>query len=249
MKKIKLRDEQIKKASEILKKYSDYDTFSKSKKDAYEFVKTVGARVCPYCNINYISPVFSDEEKTKGALRPDIDHYFCKSPHSEFQLCLYNLIPSCISCNERLKKNVDFMKIPHIHPYFHDFDSIMKFCVNLKENADCFDEKNIEIAFVPQTSASKPLIIRAVNNIKTFKLKERYQLHAGQAVNLFKNAKYYWKAKEKEINRLLFGNSGSASNLLSFVSMGRVLFPEKDCDINQVSLGKLKRDVIHQYCL
>ena len=249
MKKIKLSDEQIKKASEILKNYNNYDKFSRSKEATYDFVNTVGARVCPYCNINYISPVFSDEEKAKGALRPDIDHYFYKFKYSEFQLCLYNLIPSCISCNERLKKNVDFKKIPHIHPYFHDFDSIMKFCVNLKETADCFNEKNIEIALVPQASASKPLVIRAENNVKTFKLKERYQLHADQAVDLLKKAKYYWKAKEKEINRLLFENSGSASNLLSFVSMGRVLFPEKDCDINQVSLGKLKRDIICQYCL
>ena len=249
MKKIKLNDKQIEKASEILRKRNDYDSFSKNKKDAYEFVKTVGARVCPYCNINYISPVFSDEENTKGALRPDIDHYFCNSEYPALQLCLYNLIPSCTSCNERLKKDIDFMKIPHIHPYFHDFDSIIKFCVNLKETADYVDESNIEIALVPQTSASKPLVIRAENNIKTFKLKERYQLHADQAVDLFKKAKYYWNAKIKEIYKILSGNSGSVSNLFTLVSMERVLFSEKDCDINQVSLGKLKRDIIRQYCL
>lgn len=249
MKKIKLSDEQIKKASEILKKHNNYDSFSKDKRDAYAFVKTVGARVCPYCNISYISPVFSDEEKTKGALRPDIDHYFYKHKYSKLQLCLYNLIPSCSPCNERLKKDVDFAIEPHIHPYFHDFDSIMKFCVNLKKSANYFDESNIEIALVPQTSTSKSLVIRAENNIKIFKLKERYQLHADQAVDLFKKAKYYWNAKIKEIYKILSGNSGSVSNLFTLVSMERVLFPEKDCDINQVSLGKLKRDIIRQYCL
>ncbi|MBO7123125.1 MAG: hypothetical protein J6V90_07590 [Treponema sp.] len=249
MKRIKLSDEQIKRASKILDDFENYKQFSKDKNAAYEFTKTVGVKVCPYCNINYISTVFSDDEKPKGVLRPDIDHYFCKSPHSEFQLCLYNLIPSCISCNERLKKNVDFMKIPHIHPYFHDFDSIMKFCVKLKETADYFDETNIEIDFVPQKSASKPLVSRAKNNIETFKLKERYQLHADQAVDLFKKAKYYWKAKKEEINRLLAGKSRNASDLLPAVSLDRVLFPEKDCDINQVSLGKLKKDIIIRYCL
>ncbi|MEE3409921.1 MAG: hypothetical protein VZQ47_00510 [Treponema sp.] len=250
MKRIKLSDEQREKASQILKLFkNDYEKFSKNRTATYEFTKTVGVKVCPYCNINFISTVFSDDEKPKGVLRPDIDHFFCKSEYPELQLCLFNLIPSCSPCNQRLKRDADFMVEPHIHPYFHDFDSIIQFRVRLKESANYFDESNIEIEFVPQASVSKHLVSRAKNNIKTFRLKERYKLHADQAVDLFKKAKYYWKAKKEEINRLLAGKSRNASDLLPAVSLDRVLFPEKDCDINQVSLGKLKKDIIIRYCL
>ncbi len=120
MNRIKLSDEQIKRASKILDDFENYKQFSKDKKAAYEFTKTVGVKVCPYCNINFISTVFSDDEKPKGVLRPDIDHFFCKSEYPELQLCLFYLIPSCSPCNQRLKRDADFMVEPHIHPYFHN---------------------------------------------------------------------------------------------------------------------------------
>ena len=245
MKKIELSDEQVRKGSEILKKYKSYSDFSKNKNDAYSFTKTVGIKICPYCNINYISTIFSDD---KEILRPDIDHYFCKSKYPRFQLCLYNLIPSCLTCNERLKGNADFMKVPHAHPYFHDFDSLIHFCVELRQSNDYLDEKNLEITFSPYKNASKSLQNRANNNIETFKLKERYRVHADQVIDLFKKAKFYWKAKKTEISRLLYGNSMELSNW-SYSAIERILFPEKDCDINQVSLGKLKKDIINLYCL
>lgn len=246
MKKINLTDEQIKQAKDVLSKFKDYDAFSDSKNNAYSFTKIICVKVCPYCNINYIYTVFSEDGD--AVLRPDIDHYFCKSKYKKYQLCLYNLIPSCMPCNERLKGSENFMKTPYLHPYFHDFHSIMRFSVSLNKTTDYLDEDNIEIFFVSKSN-SAPLVVRAKNNIKIFKLVERYQYHKDQVVDLFKKSKYYWKAKRDEISRLFSKNSDTSTTLHSYLPLESILFSEKDCDINQVSLGKLKKDIINYYCL
>ena len=51
MKRIELSKKQRDSANQILKKYKDYDSFSRSKEDAYKFTNIIGIKVCPYCNI------------------------------------------------------------------------------------------------------------------------------------------------------------------------------------------------------
>ena len=232
-------------------KKNPYEAFSDNKKAAYAFVRAIGVKICPYCNINYISPIF-DEEGTE-ILRPDIDHYFSKDIYPGLQLCLFNLIPSCSPCNQRLKKSIDFRAIPHLHPYFYDFDSVIRFYVDVK-SANYLDETAFALKFTrksddalktdSQKKANQRVASRAEENIKTFKLEERYQEHKDEVVLIFKKMKYYWRQKKLEITRLLSGDEEPSSRL---AMLDAILFPEKDCDINRVSLGKLKKDIICTY--
>ena len=229
---------------DILTKYNSYKSFSENKADAYKFVELVGIRICPYCNINYID-VIKSQEGSK-ILRPDIDHYFCRRYNKKFETCYFNLIPSCLPCNERLKGDINFMKVPHLHPYFHDFDSTMRFYVKLN-NSDYMNTDEFDIDISSQANVSAPVVYRAKNNIKTFKISERYAVHKDEAVKIFRNIKYYWKLRRREISNLLNYDGNGIGKKDAFIPWELIIFPEKDCDINQTPLGKLKRDLINTY--
>jgi len=240
MKKIELSKEQTDKATAILKKYKTFAAFSKNKEDAYSFTNIIGIKICPYCNIEYVYTVY--DEKKKPVVRPDIDHFIPKNGNTgnpSLQLKLTNLIPSCFICNERLKGSKVFSQNKYLHPYFDDFDSIMKFRININDT-DYLNEANFQIVIKSHENADMNDIKRAQNNIEVFKLNERYQFHKNEVVMLFKRMKRYNKGKIKEIEDLLAGENNKVTDL-------QFMFPEKYCEINNTSLGKLKRDIIERY--
>lgn len=237
MKKIELTNKQIENAKDILSKFSNYSMFSKDKKAAYSFTNFIGIKICPYCNIEYIYTVYDESGKT--VFRPDIDHFVPKNSTTgdpKLQLELTNLVPSCAICNERLKKDTPFSRRKNIHPYFDDFDSIMKFHLDIND-VNYFNEENFEITLEPEESATTIDINKAKNNISIFKLLERYKFHKDTVVELLKRISYYNISKQNEILEIL--NRGS--DTLKF------LFPEKYEDINKTSLGKLKQDILKLY--
>ena len=240
MKRIELSKNHTSEATRILKKYKTFTGFSRNKNDAYKFTNTIGIKICPYCNIEYIYTVY--DVNNQSVVRPDIDHFIPKNKKTgnpSLQLALTNLIPSCLVCNERLKKDKPFSINKNIHPYYDDFDSIMCFNISLNDT-DYLYEQSFDIIINPREPAKQNDINRAVNNITVFKLNERYQFHKNEVVMLFKRLKNYNKIKINDIEDLLSGQGNIYSNLL-------FLFPEKYCDINNTSLGKLKRDVIERY--
>ncbi|HBF68867.1 MAG TPA: hypothetical protein DDW20_06135 [Firmicutes bacterium] len=237
MKRILLDENQRKSLKEILSKFETYSSFSNDKDAAYSFTNIIGVKVCPYCNIEYTYTVYN--KKRKHVLRPDIDHFVPKNKKTgnpKLQLEFTNLIPSCLVCNERLKRNKYFSRNENIHPYYDDFDSIMEFCVRIK-NLDYLNENSFDIVFLPRENVTYNDIKRANNNINVFKLNERYSFHKNEVVMIFKRIRYYNDSKLREINRLIEPKKNLS-----------MIFPEQDCNINSVSLGKLKKDIIHKYC-
>lgn len=262
MKQIKLTESQIHKCKEILKKYrmgikydeeSDcfdkndlltklgfankidpYKKFSKEKKDAYDFAKILNVSVCPYCNEQYTFTVYSENGKTLS--RPEFDHFKSKSEFPEYQLSLFNLVPSCHICNSVLKGRKVFDENTYLNPYKKDFDSIVQFDLILN-GADYLCEENFDIDFEMKNIESSDNML-AENNIDVFKLKERYAFHKNEVVKIAKAAKYYTRLKRKEIEELVSFND---------LPIETILFPDKNCEINQTSLGKLKRDITKKF--
>lgn len=64
--------------------------------------------VCPYCNRNFINPIYKEstigcDNKTQS---PDIEHFYPKSMYPFLSLSISNLLPSCSFCN-KIKSNVN----------------------------------------------------------------------------------------------------------------------------------------------
>lgn len=86
------------------------------KKEFFNLFKDVN--VCPYCNRNFINPIyknvnFGGDNKKQS---PDIEHFFPKSLYPFLSLSISNLLPSCAFCN-KIKSNVDTYINPCLSPY------------------------------------------------------------------------------------------------------------------------------------
>jgi hypothetical protein len=78
----------------------------KFKKSFFEIFENMN--VCPYCNRNFINPIYKDEKvgQDNSKQAPDIEHFFPKSIYPLFALSISNLLPSCAFCN-KIKSDVD----------------------------------------------------------------------------------------------------------------------------------------------
>lgn len=222
-------------AEKILRPFSSYADFSKDREAAFKFTNLVGVKVCPYCNIEYTYTVYRD--KNKPVLRPDIDHFLPKSSHLEQQLDVMNLIPACFACNQRLKRDKSFSRTTHIHPYYDDFDSIVYFSINLKE-LNYLNEDSFDLILKKRKTANTNDYNRAINNIKDFCLNERYEHHKDVVIDIFSKIRFYNNAHLNEISNI----TGYEAKLKDFL-----LSKPLETEINNTSLGKLKKDILDKY--
>ena len=227
------------KLNSILSKYTNYSDFSGNKNDAYKYADILGLKVCPYCNIDYIYTVTKDDERI---VRPDFDHFEPKSKVPEKQLNVDNLVPCCLICNERLKMDKPFNENTHLNPFKKDFDSIVEFLVDIK-HPNYLAETNFDIIFNKKDSARIKDYNLCKANIRDFKLLERYSNHKDTVLELFKDLKYYHFAKMKEISRLITNKNDLSSYMINKI------IEYKNIDINNVSLGKLKKDIAIKYSM
>lgn len=93
---------------EILEKIFNYDYFSKLeplKWSRHKLLTSLGVKVCPYCQRNYITSYTLEENKEDKVEKAtaDLDHFYPKKDYPFLALSLYNFIPSCSICNSRMK--------------------------------------------------------------------------------------------------------------------------------------------------
>lgn len=74
--------------------------------------------VCPYCNRNFINPIYKNSSLGGDNKKqsPDIEHFFPKSLYPFLSLSISNLLPSCAFCN-KIKSDVDTYKHNCLSPY------------------------------------------------------------------------------------------------------------------------------------
>lgn len=118
---------------EILEKIFNYDYFSKLeplKWSRHKLLTSLGVKVCPYCQRNYITSYTLEENKVEKATT-DLDHFYPKKDYPFLALSLYNFIPSCSICNSRMKLkkttyDKDNKKNSIVYPYIDNFKGVFK---------------------------------------------------------------------------------------------------------------------------
>lgn len=99
------------------------------------------------------------------------------------------------------------------------------------------DEHNFSIKFKKKENTTEELWNKAKNNINLFALEDRYNFHKDVVVEIFRDVKYYYEEKLDEIDELINSNEPTYIRLENY----------KNIEINQVSLGKLKKDITIKY--
>ena len=136
--------------------------------------------LCPYCQRNYVNII----QKDSLTIKPDLDHFYPKAKYPFLAATLDNLIPACQVCNSRLKKEIDFYKIKHLHP----LKSTEKIFGKLKFLY--LGNKNMYI------KGKSTLSVEEQQYIKTFRIEEIYNTHTEVLDDILeKNKKYNYVKK------------------------------------------------------
>lgn len=228
-------DEFVKKIKKI---FSYKMQFSRQKQPNWSpasFVKLFQARVCPYCNQNYIITVAkrgSDTQKSRLA-RPAIDHFYPQWQYPYLALSLYNMVPCCETCNSRLKHSAKVpLKIKT--PYEYCLDEEFSFRYKLDPTQQPIAVMEIDdTCCKDRTSFDK--------YIEMFLLDEIYKEHKDVAENLFERYRKYGSAYFEGIGKL-FGSTLTPENIDDLL-WNRIPTQE---DILKEPLNKMKKDLIMQ---
>ncbi|MFF2589643.1 hypothetical protein ACFVSS_17460 [Peribacillus butanolivorans] len=142
---------------------------------AYELLNKISIQVCPYCNRQYITTLYTERQKTRAQL----DHFFDKATYPYLAISLYNLVPSCAVCNSSLKGQKKFFVNTHIHPYIDSFGDNYRFTFDLADNIESLITKTGKINIRFRSDTKDPNFERkAKNNIKVFLLEQLYNEHS-----------------------------------------------------------------------
>jgi hypothetical protein len=150
---------------------------------------------CYYCNIDFINTYNTRSEKKN---KFTLDHYFDKSTYPYLALSLYNLIPSCYTCNSKLKGVIEFNNIaPSSKKY--DFDKKVKFKITLDDscqNLQIKNKNNIDINLKENYSNE------FTKFTKDMFLNERYKAHKDIVYDMITKAELYPESRLKELQNL-----------------------------------------------
>ncbi|MBZ9688282.1 hypothetical protein G9F72_018280 [Clostridium estertheticum] len=219
-------EKEFKKLTDInitMDNFKQIDIFGDEWSD-YAFVMESGLRVCPYCNRQYITPIFSDS----GKMRADIDHFLPKSRYAYFSMSIYNLVPVCKSCNQSLKGSKE-SGFDDINPYEDSINDYFSFKANILTN---------EISIDKTHGKSKDVTLHT----EKFKIGALYNYHRNQVDELIKKRIAYPDSYIKKLfndNKDYFNDENEVKQLI-------VGYIKDKCRLNDEAFLKLRRDIAEQ---
>uniref|UniRef100_UPI000825D9F2 HNH endonuclease n=1 Tax=Enterococcus mundtii TaxID=53346 RepID=UPI000825D9F2 len=168
--------------------------------NALEFCKCIEVNTCPYCNLQF---TYSIDENNKS-IRPHLDHFYPKSKHPILSMSLYNLVPSCYTCNSSLKRDIEPLEILDWYPYDNDIYS--KFNIKRTFDSDIKDFYSALLGYSDEYTldfyTKEDRLKESLNKfIDLFFLKERYSMHKTrlnkELVNFFSYSSSYMKSLDQ----------------------------------------------------
>jgi len=101
-----------------------HGSFRSQKTKGKWFAQQLNIKSCPYCNSQYTLSIHDNSKNI--ATKFQFDHFFSKTRYPFLSISMYNLIPSCASCNLS-KGNLITNIITHYNPYHTSIAARSKF--------------------------------------------------------------------------------------------------------------------------
>ncbi|WP_019229256.1 hypothetical protein [Sedimentibacter sp. B4] len=207
--------------------YKTYDKFSKNNLNIM-IIEKFNIKCCPYCNENFIL-----NRDTKAMAQ--LDHFYPRNIYPIFALCLYNLIPTCYSCNH-IKGSKLIGVSPHNQDY--NFDALKISYIPL--TADWINNSNeIDISFLYNYDSGGDLIEKNINEMSIAK---SYKFHKEYVQELLKKAQIYNKEKIQEI-KYSFPDLFSNEEEIFRIIFGNYI---EGIDLGRRPLSKLTKDILEE---
>lgn len=159
---------------------------------------------CCYCDMSYINTYTSNDGKKRSHF--DIDHVIPKSICPITALSLFNFVPCCPVCNQRLKRdsfladNVEeAMLLSPTNPNYN-FDKEVHFRIIPNETYYSFNYREHIDKFRVELQTESSIYEKT---IKQLHLEERYSFHKCEALNLMDLMQRYPLSHIKKIAQVL----------------------------------------------
>ncbi len=171
----------------------DYSKFREQK--GFDFINKAGLKSCPYCNTAYI---FSLNRSKKASA--DLDHFYPKSKRPYFALTLYNLIPVCTFCNQRLKRDSE---APHLYPYEEEFEDNASFEYThlYSNNYDPYLQNTNAFEVRVNVNSNSHLAKTIQSHKKLFHIKEIYKFHKNRVSRIAEMKRIFSEKLPEEFKR------------------------------------------------
>lgn len=202
--------------------YEGFDHVADSQKNKtsmrVRLVREADVTVCPYCNRDYIN---SRADHVSGA---ELDHFFSRSKYPIFAVSLYNLVPVCANCN----------RIKNAKPY--EFASPFDETINW--------EKDVWFEYQPKSLSKFKIDIKStnpvvINNMEEMRIKEAYQIHEVDILELQEKYKSYEESQKEEIKEVLYKIPVSDEDVKNIIFGPKLTMK----DMRKKPLGKLYSDI------
>ena len=185
---------------------------------------------CYFCNIEFINKFKSSADgKFKNGFT--LDHYIDKGKYPYLALSLYNLIPSCYTCNSKVKGVDEINNLSPSSSKF-DFDTKVKFkTFMMNKNLQINKEQDFALMLKEDFSLDYK------EYIDGFMLNERYEYHKYKVIVMINKRKEYPDSRIKELAKLTEKTEEEVKQDL----FGEYLF--KEDDLHKRPLSKLIKDI------
>ena len=193
------------------------------------FEQYVEVHTCYFCNIEFINTFMTKDENIKNGFT--LDHYIDKGKYPYLALSLYNLIPSCYTCNSKVKRvhEVETLSPASVH---FDFDDKVKFKTFMQNKNLQIDNKEDFNLLLKEDFSD---IYKQY--IDVFELDGRYEYHKYKVIEMINKRKEYPNSRIKELALLTQKTEEEVKQDL----FGEYLF--EDDDLHKRPLSKLVRDI------
>lgn len=151
-----------------------------------EHAERLNVKTCCYCNMNYTLLIEQKKAKTiemKALMQ--FDHFYDKAKYPHLSMSMYNLIPSCATCNQGKPRKGNLPL--HFNPYYTSLFSLYQFWVKdpLQLYMAVSHPEKIEVECKPKKGED----ISACDS--WFHLSAKYSVHKDIVKEVFDKAQQY----------------------------------------------------------
>lgn len=178
-------EKRIKVFKREIQKAFNYD---KHRKDhLVEHAVRLNVKTCCYCNMNYTLLIEENQARSikKKALL-QFDHFYDKNKYPHLSMSMYNLIPSCATCNQGKPRTCNLSLL--FNPFYSNIFELYKFRV--KKPLPLFmgitHPEKIEVECKPLTTKKDVL-----KYVKWFHISSKYGVHKDIVQEVFDKAQQY----------------------------------------------------------
>lgn len=215
---------------EVFKYQGWFDQKKKKMYDAYNLASNLDIPTCIYCNRIYTKTVVNPSKIT----RPTFDHWFSKSDYPLLALSFFNLIPSCSICNSGVKGSNQFLLNTHFHPYIKHIHHALK--IDFKFSYEHKNYSQFKFKIINNNVFSK-------NSTEAFKLKEIYETHEDEIVDLRKLRDVYSEKYLEILKKSILKGTSISDEEIYRLAFGTYI---DEASFNRRPLSKMKKDILEE---